>query len=56
MANTISQTGAVLGPLLWGIAADRTGSYHLGIALLLPFALGSATLALLVRRASLLPT
>ncbi len=53
MANTISQTGAIFGPLLWGIAADRTGSYDLGIALLLPMALGSAAMALLVRRASL---
>lgn len=55
MANTISQTGAIFGPLLWGIAADRTGTYHLGIALLLPMALGSAALALLARRASLRP-
>ena len=55
MANTISQTGAVIGPLLWGIAADATGNYHLGVALLLPTALGSATLALLVRRANLKP-
>ena len=53
MANTISQTGAVFGPLLWGIAADRTGSYDLGLALLLPMALGAAGMALLVRRASL---
>ncbi|MFM9935921.1 MAG: MFS transporter [Novosphingobium sp.] len=55
MANTISQGGGFIGPLLWGIAADRTGSYDLGIALLLPMALGSATLALLARQASLRP-
>jgi ACS family tartrate transporter-like MFS transporter len=55
MANTIAQCGAFCGPLLWGFAADATGSYHLGVALLLPIALASAATALLVRRASLRP-
>jgi MFS transporter, ACS family, tartrate transporter len=55
MANTISQCGAFLGPLIWGLAASATGSYNLGVALLLPFALASAVTALLVRRASARP-
>lgn len=54
MANTISQTFAVFGPLVWGYAADASGGgYQLGLALLLPMTLGSALVALLVRRAVL---
>jgi len=49
MANTISQSGAFVGPILWGVLADRTGSYHLGVALLIPMMAGSACFALLVR-------
>lgn len=55
MANTIAQCGAFFGPLIWGFAASATGSYNLGVALLLPFALASAVTALLVRRANLRP-
>jgi ACS family tartrate transporter-like MFS transporter len=50
MANTISQGGAFFGPILWGVLADRTGSYHMGVALLIPAMAGSASFALLVRR------
>ena len=53
MANTISQGGAFLGPILWGVLADRTGSYHMGVALMIPMALGAAGMGLLVRRRSL---
>lgn len=53
MTNTISQGGAFLGPILWGVLADRTGSYHLGVALMIPMALGAACIGLLVRRRSL---
>jgi ACS family tartrate transporter-like MFS transporter len=56
MANTIAQCGAFCGPLIWGFAATATGSYNLGVALLLPFALASSVTALLVRRASMRPT
>ncbi|WP_226017761.1 MFS transporter [Novosphingobium sp. FKTRR1] len=53
MANTISQGGSFFGPMLWGYAADATGGYGLGLILLLPMALGSASVALLARRAVL---
>jgi len=52
MANTISQIGAFAGPILWGVLADRTGSYHMGVALLIPMMAGAAAFALLVRRRS----
>lgn len=52
MTNTVAQIGAFFGPLMWGIAAQTTGSYSLGVALLMPMAFGSAALALLVRRTS----
>ncbi|MEI6643548.1 MAG: MFS transporter [Novosphingobium sp.] len=53
MANTISQSGAFVGPILWGVLADRTGSYHLGVALLIPMMAGSAAFAMLVRARSM---
>ena len=32
--NTVSQAGAFLMPIVWGRAADATGSFHLGLVLL----------------------
>ncbi len=56
MANTISQGGAFFGPITWGALADATGSYQLGVALLIPLSLGAAMMAQLVRlRAQRLP-
>lgn len=49
MANTISQGGAFVGPLTWGVLADATGSYTLGVALLVPLSLGAAVVAQVVR-------
>jgi ACS family tartrate transporter-like MFS transporter len=31
MVNTMSQAGAFVGPILWGIARDASGSFHLGL-------------------------
>lgn len=53
MANTISQGGAFVGPLTWGVLADATGSYQLGVALLIPLSLGAAAVAQVVRVRSL---
>ena len=53
MANTISQGGAFVGPITWGVLADWTGSYQLGVALMIPLSLAAALVALLVRRRSL---
>lgn len=36
MTNTIAQVGAFCGPLIWGAAAQRTGSFDLGLTLLVP--------------------
>lgn len=49
MANTISQGGAFFGPFTWGLLADATGSYQLGVALLIPLSLAAAGVALVVR-------
>ena len=53
MANTISQGGGFLGPITWGVLADATGSYQLGVALLIPVSLTAAAVALTVRARSL---
>ncbi len=53
MANTVAQCGAFIGPITWGVLADRTGSYSAGVALLIPFALAAAGTALVVRQRSL---
>lgn len=42
MANTMGQAGAFSGPLLWGIAADQTGSFAFGLAMVVPVLLASA--------------
>ncbi|WP_082698170.1 MFS transporter [Novosphingobium fuchskuhlense] len=49
MANTISQGVAFFGPLTWGVLADATGSYRLGVALLIPLSLGAAGMAQVAR-------
>lgn len=53
MGNTIAQAGAFIGPITWGILADRTGSYALGEALLIPVTVIAAASALVVRARSL---
>jgi ACS family tartrate transporter-like MFS transporter len=55
MANTIAQAGAFLGPVTWGVLADATGSYQLGMALLVPVMLAGSGVALIVRMRSLRP-
>jgi len=49
MTNSIAQTGAFFGPLLFGIAADRSGSFTLGLELLVPVTLLAAALCLVGR-------
>ena len=49
-ANTIGQVGSFLGPLLWGIAADRTGSFQLGLAVLPVITFAAVAIVLLRRR------
>lgn len=44
MTNSLGQVGAFFGPLLWGIAADRTGSFDLGLKALAPLLLVAAGL------------
>jgi ACS family tartrate transporter-like MFS transporter len=39
--NTLCQLGAFVGPWLWGISKDRTGTYHLGL-MLVPLAFVAA--------------
>ncbi len=31
LVNTLSQAGAFVGPIAWGVARDATGSFHLGL-------------------------
>lgn len=50
MNNTIAQSGAFFGPLLWGIAADRSGSFTVGLAMLVPLLLLAAVICLLGER------
>jgi MFS transporter, ACS family, tartrate transporter len=50
--NTLAQLGAFIGPWLWGIARDATGTYHLGL-MLLPVAFATATATALVLRRQL---
>ncbi len=47
--NTICQVGNFLGPLLWGIAADRTGDFRLGLQVA-PFVLLASIAVLLFTR------
>ncbi|MBX9885169.1 MAG: MFS transporter [Novosphingobium sp.] len=55
MGNTISQGGAFFGPLTFGVLADATGSYALGVALLIPLSLAAAMLALVAWAQSMRP-
>ena len=47
--NTIGQVGAFVGPWLWGVAADRTGSFQLGLAVV-PFVLAAAVAIVMAMR------
>lgn len=47
MANTLGQLGAFVGPILWGVAADATGSYDLGLSVSVATTLAAAGFALL---------
>lgn len=50
MINTLSQTGAFIGPILWGMARDATGSFRLGFGgLAVVEALALACALILVR-------
>jgi ACS family tartrate transporter-like MFS transporter len=50
MVNTMSQIGAFVGPIAWGVARDATGSYHLGfVGLVLLQVLALAFVAAIVR-------
>lgn len=47
MVNTMSQTGAFIGPIAWGMARDATGSFHagfIGLAVIQALALGFVAL------------
>lgn len=46
MANTLAQAGGFAGPLLWGIAADRSGGFSLGLAIAMPLPLVAAAIIL----------
>jgi len=47
--NTIGQVGAFIGPWLWGLAADRTGSFQLGLDVV-PFVLAAAVAIVMAMR------
>jgi ACS family tartrate transporter-like MFS transporter len=50
MVNTMSQIGAFVGPIGWGVAKDATGSYHAGfIGLVVVQALALVFVAAIVR-------
>jgi ACS family tartrate transporter-like MFS transporter len=46
MTNTLAQIGGFVGPLLWGIAADRSGGFTLGLAIAAPLPLIAAIIIL----------
>jgi ACS family tartrate transporter-like MFS transporter len=48
--NTIAQIGSFIGPALWGLAADRTGSFQLGLSVIPCVMLAAAGFVLLKRR------
>ncbi len=48
--NTICQVGNFLGPLLWGLAADRTGDFKFGLRVAPFVMLASMAILLLTRR------
>jgi ACS family tartrate transporter-like MFS transporter len=47
--NTIAQVGAFIGPWLWGMAADRTGSFQFGLDVV-PFVLAAAIAIVMAMR------
>jgi ACS family tartrate transporter-like MFS transporter len=48
--NTIGQVGSFSGPALWGLAADRTGSFHFGLSVIPFVMLASAGIVVAMRR------
>ena len=47
--NTIAQVGNFVGPVLWGIAADRTGSFSYGFGII-PFVVTAAIVLIFAMR------
>jgi ACS family tartrate transporter-like MFS transporter len=50
--NSIGIAGAFVGPLLWGMARDATGSYHAGLIAVSAAFLGAVALILLMRHSA----
>lgn len=50
MSNTMGQTGAILGPALWGIAATGTGSFSFGLTAVAIVMFCAAIVAVLIER------
>jgi ACS family tartrate transporter-like MFS transporter len=50
--NSIAFAGAFVGPLLWGMSRDATGSFRAGLITLSAAFLGAAILVLLMRRSA----
>jgi MFS transporter, ACS family, tartrate transporter len=54
--NTLAQVGNFLGPVLWGLAAHRTGDFRLGLGVI-PFVLLTATgIVLAMRQSAMRPS
>ena len=51
--NTISQIGNSLGPILWGVAAERTGSFQFGLNVAPIVMLPAVAVLLMTRRRAL---
>lgn len=47
--NTLIQTGSFLGPTLWGLAAERTGSFKFALAVIPFLLLGAGAIVLATR-------
>jgi ACS family tartrate transporter-like MFS transporter len=50
--NSIGIAGGFVGPLLWGMARDATGSFRAGLMTLSAAFLGAAVLVILMRRSA----
>jgi MFS transporter, ACS family, tartrate transporter len=50
--NSLAQVGSFLGPSLWGMAADRTGSFTFGLSVIPCVLLAAAGIVLAMRRRS----
>jgi ACS family tartrate transporter-like MFS transporter len=48
--NSVGQLGSFVSPVLWGMAKDSTGGFHLGLSLLPIFYLSAAVLVLWLRQ------